>query len=522
MTFWRLFSLPLGLHRVGTKRNKKNWNLEAMAEGPAPVELAEEVREDPEDNRVDCLVNRDGSLSRFRDYLLDEETSDMTFIVGPERVLMAAHQSIISHSSLELDRQLEKQNPEKPDIAILDISPDVWMIVLKYMYGVPIEPLLTHENILGCLKCAVRYQIWPLRDKCAYYIRSNLLLVDDNVPVSMLHSVNINEAIQLRRHIRANGGINIYTIQWSYVFDIAYHGLAPKVVRRLAILSLRNLSNVLLCDSIVAWFKEECRERRIPRNNRDLRTFLIRRLPHLNFPAMTPGEFYSCLDFCDELKLTPSQREFLREEVHERRRAVLTDNKDTQKNRRALRSSYMDAIVKAITFSCDKVIIVHGFGVPVFKGHPGEMTVVFVSKKSRLLERTISSGVRRIFSNTHDILYLFLRDPILIEAKTEYTMHIRAYNGTCTVIGDYMNEFKINEITFSFHSFQESFTHAIFMLFEDPRMFVEQNALTLLDLMAFVRRPSFSSDSSSDSLKDLLQGQVVYFYNADRKAESRA
>lgn len=155
-----------------------------------------------------------------------------------------------------------------------------------------------------------------------------------------------------------------------------------------------------------------------------------------------------------------------------------------------------------ITFTTNKLVIAHGFAVPVIKGEEAAMTVVFISNNARLLEKSISSGMRRLYNTKHEFLYLFLRDPVLLEPGREYKISIRAYDGACSLIGDFYREISVNDIKFVFHLFHQPYSHALFMLFEDPEMSVEATALSMMDLVSFVRRPSSNPLLDEQLLKE--------------------
>lgn len=251
----------------------------------------------------------------------------MSFVVGAQRVIIHGHKLIVGISSSVLHSQMQSMNPFDPEIVIPDITSEIWLKVLQFMYGHPIDTMLTPENILGCLKCARRYKLKILRDKCAYFIRSNGLLLNDDIPVHMLNSVTITEAIELRRDVRSSDSTSVITIQWRSPVVLSIQGVGSKEVRRLMVTNLRNLEASYMFNNIIAWFRSECEMHKMPRDHLTLSQFLLRRCPRLNFPAMTPGQFFSCVNACSEILLSQSEIQKIKADARQKRRKAIEERR---------------------------------------------------------------------------------------------------------------------------------------------------------------------------------------------------
>ncbi|GAB0086902.1 hypothetical protein DMENIID0001_011150 [Sergentomyia squamirostris] len=471
----------------------------------------------PREDDLDGLIQ--GGPNRYRNLVNNAHMSDMTFVVGAQQVRIPGHSLIVGMSSSVLREQFADMNTDVPVIVIRNTSPGIWLVVLHFMYGHHIETMLTVENVLGCLKCALRFKLEDLRDKCAYFIRFNQLLLTDNIPVNMLDSVTITEAIELRYNIRSCTSMSVFTIQWRNPFVLRLDGVNSKTVRRLTSLNLRNLNASHMFNSVIAWFRHECKSRRMPREYYTLQHFLLNLCARLNFPAMTPGQFYGCVRECTEIQLSDQDIQQIRDEAKYRRRMVdIVPRRFMGMRFPAIQDPksgiYEVAFLQALhgiqtpptrdtynrtilTIRMSSAVIIHGIAVPVPKDSHECVTMVLVGDQQRLLETTTASGMRRLFDANYDIQYIFLNDPIYLDSDTDYKISMRSKNYACFVYGQTYEQVTVNGITFFFSSFQQAYCHALFMLFENPILYPEANTMSMFDLVAYVRRFSSSTSSSS-------------------------
>ena len=113
-----------------------------------------------------------GYTSQIRGLVNDEEFSDVTFMVENEPVY--AHRAILAQRSehfAAMFRSGFRESTER-DIAILDMSRPVFLLLMEYLYTDTVK--IDVEHSVGLYIAADRYHLERLRDMCCFVVRRNL------------------------------------------------------------------------------------------------------------------------------------------------------------------------------------------------------------------------------------------------------------------------------------------------------------------------------------------------------------
>ncbi|XP_063410715.1 BTB/POZ domain-containing protein 6-like isoform X2 [Mytilus trossulus] len=114
----------------------------------------------------DTVDWQDGkSLSECMLYMLNKEIMcDVTFLVGTDQSIIKAHKYMLASRSPVFYTMFEGSCPEKGEIIVPDINPEIFKSLLKCIYSDKLEVAL--ENISEALYVAEKYMVSTMKNEC--------------------------------------------------------------------------------------------------------------------------------------------------------------------------------------------------------------------------------------------------------------------------------------------------------------------------------------------------------------------
>ncbi|CAC5390002.1 BTBD3_6 [Mytilus coruscus] len=112
------------------------------------------------------------SLSECMIYMLEKEIMcDVTFRVGTDQSIIKAHKYMLASRSPVFYTMFEGSCPEKGEIIVPDINPEIFKASLKCIYSDKLEVAL--ENIADALYVAEKYMVCTMKKECTSLLSSS-------------------------------------------------------------------------------------------------------------------------------------------------------------------------------------------------------------------------------------------------------------------------------------------------------------------------------------------------------------
>ncbi|XP_071127678.1 BTB/POZ domain-containing protein 6-like [Mytilus edulis] len=217
-------------------------------------------------------------------FMLDNKhMCDITFHVGPGKSVIKAHKYMLASASPVFYKMFEGPLAETGSVEIVDIEPEHFNLILKYIYTD--KEVVDSKNIIGLMYGSEKYMIQPLKDQCSKFLSSNVTSDDHACIVyQTAHDFHI-EDIKTRalNHIFENGNRCIESTDFLCLTEECL-----KVIIKSDTLDCRE---DVLYDRMVKWAKLRCKEETLTTTDENIRKLLGDLLYLIRFPCMKPHIF---------------------------------------------------------------------------------------------------------------------------------------------------------------------------------------------------------------------------------------
>ncbi|KAL5018174.1 hypothetical protein ScPMuIL_003896 [Solemya velum] len=204
------------------------------------------------------------TLPECTQYMLEHEVAcDVTFLLGETKEKVRAHKVFMISRSPVFSAMFcgplaEMQDP----IPIPDIEPDVFRILLRYMYTD--QAGLEANNVAGVLYAAKKYSVTGLSETCRQYLSDN---IDINNACAILHAANTyDEEILFQKcfsYILENGEKCLQ----STSFCVMNRQCVEKVIEADDL----QACELSVWEALVRWAEAECERQGVATNDENLR-----------------------------------------------------------------------------------------------------------------------------------------------------------------------------------------------------------------------------------------------------------
>lgn len=210
------------------------------------------------------------------------EWSDCSFLVGNQ--IIRAHKLILAISSPVFKVMLYGPMAEATEILISDIEPDVFQLLLDFIYKDKVE-INTLENACGLLYAAKKYMFPYLVEICHKYI-------EDTTSINNVLSIlNFSDWIQEDNLI--SHCLTLICKHAHIVLAKDFDHISESCLRKIIQQPSINLSEKELINVAMQWAHTECMERGLIPSDESKRQLLIKCkiLPYIRFLALPPEDF---------------------------------------------------------------------------------------------------------------------------------------------------------------------------------------------------------------------------------------
>lgn len=226
--------------------------------------------------------------NKIRSMFVQQSDCDVHFIVGPKKVKMSAHKSVLKFNCKSLSTFLS--NIEGNVVYyVSDISHDHFKAMLRFIYNFNIT--IDRLNVNQLYTIAQRYGVKGLKSCCNDFRRS--LVNKDNAIQSLTEAVD-NEDFVLVEYCLEIIDKNCNEIITSEEFLKLDSNKLTLILKRDQLIA----SELDLLKAVIRWAEYRCVRHQIPINGENLFRMTERCLNLIRFPLMSMIEITDCLAKC--------------------------------------------------------------------------------------------------------------------------------------------------------------------------------------------------------------------------------
>ncbi|KAL5017581.1 hypothetical protein ScPMuIL_007170 [Solemya velum] len=244
---------------------------------------------------VDYGWQSEKSILECHQHMLEEGiAADVTFIVGKKKQEVRAHKYMLICRSPVFQAMFCGPLAEDNNIVIPDIEPDVFFVLLRFMYYD--KSSLNDLIVLSVLYAANKYLVDGLVKVCKDYIENNMDA--DNACLLLQGSVEL-DITEIRQacidYIVSNGQDCLKSKSFGVLSDVC--------VKELVSSDDLAADELTIWESLVRWSDSKCQERQLCINDTNRRNILGDLVYSVRFRDMDPGVFAKNVSTSDILSL---------------------------------------------------------------------------------------------------------------------------------------------------------------------------------------------------------------------------
>jgi len=194
---------------VRWKDFKKRSNLlSSLVNGALVIEVQMRLAKPTKSNPPPFIPENPSTCKTIQDSFMDEKYSDILFEVGGDHrkdnamkvakttpVTFPAHRLIVTNCSSILAELCESHTDDTTPIQINNVSPDIFRLLLSYMYGgkIPHDDMKSH--VWDIIKAADKYGVINLKLEAEAYVVQTIIFTIENVKEILIYAESKNCAL---------------------------------------------------------------------------------------------------------------------------------------------------------------------------------------------------------------------------------------------------------------------------------------------------------------------------------------
>ncbi|XP_067007075.1 BTB/POZ domain-containing protein 2 [Anabrus simplex] len=231
---------------------------------------------------MDWQLSKETVLERIQTLFKTSQWSDCTFKV--EGQIFKAHRLILASCSPVFEAMCFGPLAEKACINVPDMEPDVFKILLEYIYTDSVK-LSSLDEAGGVLYASKKYMLPHLSRICCEYLSNNVR------PSNALSVFEFAEEIQEDKLMEAC--LKVMCRHAGDILRSPSHHISSFTFRTILDQNSLNISEASLFDAALRWAKVECQQRGVVQTAENIRNILVMAgiLPKIRFLCLTAKEF---------------------------------------------------------------------------------------------------------------------------------------------------------------------------------------------------------------------------------------
>ncbi|KAJ9586497.1 hypothetical protein L9F63_019855 [Diploptera punctata] len=239
-----------------------------------------------DNSKMDWQLTKECVRDRIQTLLRTSQWSDCSFQVGerPNSQTFKAHKLILASCSPVFEAMCFGPLAEKQCINIDDVEPDIFKLVLEYIYTDTIK-LTSVEEAGGVLYASKKYMLPHLSHLCHNYLLSNLR------PSNVLSIFEFADGIQETELFKPC--IEVICKYTEEVLQSPCEHISPTTLSTLLDQEALNMTEYDLFEAVMNWAEAECQHNGLQPTNANRRAVLIKAgaLSKIRFLVLTLQEF---------------------------------------------------------------------------------------------------------------------------------------------------------------------------------------------------------------------------------------
>ncbi|XP_060064975.1 BTB/POZ domain-containing protein 6-like [Ylistrum balloti] len=388
-------------------------------------------------------------LECFDHLLTSSIGSDVTFLVGENKIRIPAHKLVLFSRSPVFYAMFEGPLAEQGEITIPDISEQIFRLFLRYLYTD--DTILTEDNVVMILCAARKYCVDILVSRCEEFLKKTLSTENVCHYLEQAHLFMIDSLTKSCLELIADSPTVV--LQSAVFLD-----LCPSCVASVTGYNALNAVESDVYKTVIAWGKAECRRNDLEETPENIREVLGDILYTVRFLVMNCDLF--------EKEVSPDKILPADDIANIRKYHQQLESKDisacklnnSERKDASLKKVWRcevivlgdcDSGTASVSFTVNDHVNLHGFGSFYSKGDNTVDVVIYeddkVAYKADNITRmkTDSDCIGKVWLGREDLVQI---KPGKVYTITEHTHSCRWCCGR--PIDDEMIQFKLTLITF--------------------------------------------------------------------------
>ncbi|XP_063376314.1 BTB/POZ domain-containing protein 6-B-like [Cydia fagiglandana] len=237
---------------------------------------------------------------RVEKLLLSYEWSDCKFTVAGRH--FKAHKLILGISSPVFEAMFYGPLSTNEEIAITDIEPDIFQLLLNYVYTDKVE-IPSIEQAFELLYASRKYLLEHLSDLCIAYILANIST--DNV----IRVLNYPDYMQDQQLV--SFALKLFCEHANYLLQEHKNMISCSCMKTILESDQMNISEKSLIIHVFQWTLHYCKQNNLPEDLKSRHNILIENdfLKLLRFSALTISEFEEIIESKDNILLPEESKD---------------------------------------------------------------------------------------------------------------------------------------------------------------------------------------------------------------------
>eukprot|EP01080_Neovahlkampfia_damariscottae_P005196 gene5196-8802_t len=217
----------------------------------------------------------------------DKTFYDVLFRVGPQQKVIYGHKVIIGNRSIYFKGIFSKTQTKIVELSYPEFSPNIFQLVIQYMYSGIIE--LKLENVLEILHLSEKFNIRSLSALCCDFIQINLDF--NNVSLVLEIISKYNQCQRLYQYCLKFIDKNILSVLKSKSFTDLSEELVILVISRDEI-EISTNEEIEIFNAVLNWAKNNSKSQEVM----NLTKVAEKILPHIRFPLMPKAHLTNVIE----------------------------------------------------------------------------------------------------------------------------------------------------------------------------------------------------------------------------------
>lgn len=405
------------------------------------------------ENKTTWQVKAQSLVERNKLFVGKELLSDVSLIVGPEKIKIPAHRYVLSITSWVFYNSFYLLHLN--EFIIADASVEDVRAFLEYVYTDHVT--LDKNNVYALLKLAINFEVAHLEEECIGYIERHLMTIENVIDL-------LATATELKSTELANKTKQV--IEWT-ILDVmktdSFLNASRDTIELILEMNQLNCTEYQLYQGLIEWVLQHGHRDKIEPEAIKKREILDKCLFKIRFPTMSTEEFSECAKETELLNADEIRTIFLK---------IMKKNSDqlllfSEENRQIKLGFHVSGIWifnrfvkwtpnfdRQPTFQkhstlvrVNKPVVVVGLGI-LMRHDDLSLTDISVhinGRQESLNEKRTELMYRLELDNGLDIVRLLLDKPVFLETDEVYLIQIVHDKGNLLEIDGQVRDTIVNE-----------------------------------------------------------------------------